>query len=357
MNGPLTETSPPVGGRYKVEKWINAGGMQHVYLANDKLFDRKVALKTPKDDTGNKRFENSAEVSAKVNHANVAKTLDYLLDDSGRAFLVEELVLGSDLEEILNQYLPVLPPSTCARILHQLAKGLATSHAAKVVHRDLKPSNIMIVGGWKFDEVKITDFGIAKLAEEEIGAWAETQGSTQSKTVLGAIPYMSPESILDFKAGTYPSDIWSIGAIVYRLLSGNPPFGSGLKSIPSILNAAAPSVPAQVQPAQFFELGKEICVILNRCMDKDPTNRPTASELVLLCDALCYSIDSYEIATIQRRGNGGPIGFASSGQGKDLMCHRDNFYGGGAISIGKRIWTGRHAGVGSDRAFPIVALR
>lgn len=116
MNGPLTEGSLSIGGRYKVQKWINAGGMQHVYLADDQLLGREVALKTPKEGAGNKRFQDSAVVSARVNHANVAKTLDYLVDGDGRAFLVEELVLGCDLEEIVANYLPVLPPSTCARI-------------------------------------------------------------------------------------------------------------------------------------------------------------------------------------------------------------------------------------------------
>jgi len=356
MNGPLTTASPAVGGRYKAKKWINAGGMQHVYLARDQLFDRDVALKTPKDEIGSKRFETSAKISAKVNHANVAKTLDYLVDLDGRAFLVEELVEGNDLQEILDHHLPVLPPTTCARILHQLAKGLSTSHSAKVVHRDLKPSNIMIVGGWQFNEVKITDFGIAKLAEEEIGAWANTHGSTQSKTVLGAIPYMSPESILDFKKGTYPSDIWSIGAIVYRLLSGSPPFGTGLKSIPSIIQADQPPVPNQIERVQFSDLGQDILSILNSCMSKDSAARPTAEQLVTLCDALCYSFDLYEIGTIKvkRRSN---FGFITADAGTDLMYHTDSFYGVRDISVGQRVWLARHPGTGNDRAFPIVILK
>ncbi|WP_352950254.1 serine/threonine-protein kinase [Mesorhizobium sp. M1050] len=355
MNGPLTADTPPIGGRYQTKSWINAGGMQHVYLAEDKLFGREVALKTPKDDAGAKRFRQSAVVSAKVNQENVAKTLDYLEEPDGRAFLVEELVHGADLETVMSIYLPFLPPTTCARLMHQLAKGLAASHSAKVVHRDLKPSNIMIVGGWKFEGAKITDFGIAKLAEDEIGAWAGSQGTTQSKTVLGAIPYMSPESINDFKVATMPSDVWSIAAIIYRLLSGAPPFGTGLKSIPKIIDAVAPELPQQVRPVQFLELGRQLFEIVISCLNKDPSKRPTAEELVKHCEALCYSLDPYELGVISKLNNSA-TGFIHADHGKDLMYHKANFYGGGGVSVGKRIWFARAPGLGNDRAFPIVYL-
>ena len=104
--------------------------------------------------------------------SNVAKPLDYF-EVQENFYLVEEFVDGADLAKVMGAGLPYLPPSTCARLLHQLAKGLSASHHAGVVHRDLKPSNVMIVGGHRFLEEKITDFGIAKMAEGEIGAWAE----------------------------------------------------------------------------------------------------------------------------------------------------------------------------------------
>lgn len=214
----------------------------------------------------------------------------------------------------------------------------------------------MIVGAWSFLEAKITDFGIAKLAEEEIGAWAESQGSTQSKTVLGAIPYRSPESIEDFKIATCPSDVWSIGAIVYRLLAGQPPFGSGLKSIPKILTAAQPVIPEFLKSAQFLELGKSLWHILVSCMAKDPLGRPTADQLVVLCEELCYSIDRYELGEIKfirdKR-----TGFILADHGRNLMYHEASFYGPGSIAVGKRVWMARHPGSGNDRAFPIVYLK
>jgi serine/threonine-protein kinase len=178
--------SNPVGGRYEVKDWIGAGGMQNVFHAVDLVFSRDVALKVPKDDATIRRFQNSAIVSARVNHTNVAKTLDYVEDTTGY-YLIEELVSGADLSRIVPDILPALPPGACAKVLHQLAKGLAASHAAGVVHRDLKPSNIMVAGGLAFTEVKITDFGIAKMAEAEIGQWADSdaKGPTSSKRFSG----------------------------------------------------------------------------------------------------------------------------------------------------------------------------
>lgn len=355
MTGPLSPETPPIGGRYKISGWINAGGMQHVYLAKDQLFGRDVALKTPKDDTGTRRFTQSAIVSAKVNHSNVAKTLDYLEDAGGRAILIEELVDGADLETVLAGGLPYLPPMTVARLLHQLAKGLAASHLVKVVHRDLKPSNIMIVGGWKLEQAKITDFGIAKMAEAEIGAWADSQGNTQSKTVLGAIPYMSPESVENFRRYDKPSDVWSIAAIAYRLLSGEPPFGAGLRSVARILEAVPPPLPVHLSPVQFRGLGKQLHEIILGCLNKDPGLRPTAAQLVTKCETLCYSLVPYELGTISRTNRA--TGFIRADEGSDLMYYTGNFYGRQhKIEEGQRIWFQRSPGYPNDRAFPIVQL-
>lgn len=244
----LSPNSPPIGGRYQIESYLGAGGMQNVYVALDNLFQRRVALKVPKDGATITRFQNSAVVSARMNHANVAKTLDYVEDSTG-FYLIEELVIGCDLSQMIPVPLPYLPPSACAKVFHQLAKGLSASHQAGVVHRDLKPSNIMVVGGVALDAIKITDFGIAKMAEAEIGQIADVAkgGSTSSKTVLGAIPYMAPESITDFKTASYASDVWAIAAITYELLAGAKPYGGGLVSIAAILQANPPKKPAHIR--------------------------------------------------------------------------------------------------------------
>jgi len=354
LTGPLTNGAK-LSDRYEVTNWLGAGGMQHVYLAKDDLFGRFVALKTPKEGAAISRFQNSAIVSARVNQSNVAKTLDYF-EAAGTPYLIEEFVDGADLASVRTIGLPCLPPSTCARLLHQLAKGLAASHHAGVIHRDLKPSNIMIVGGHQFVEAKITDFGIAKMAEGEIGAWAEGEDKgTSSKTVLGAIPYMSPESISDFKHASRPSDVWAIGAIIYELLSGQLPFGKGLLSIPAILAAAPPPLPAHISAAQFRTLGTDVYNLVLSCIGKDPKKRPTADELVSRAEQLCYSTDRYECGTISKLNNS-TTGFIVADEGRSLMFHRDNFYGDNTRKVGDRLWYARHPGSGNDRAFPIVKL-
>ncbi|RVI98115.1 serine/threonine protein kinase [Sinorhizobium meliloti] len=355
MKGPLSKEMTPLAGRYAPEDYIGAGGMQHVYLALDRLFQRHVALKTPKDESGTKRFQQTAVVSARVNHQNVAKTLDYF-EDIDRPFLIEELVIGEDLRSVMEGKLPHLPPSTCARIFHKLAKGLAASHAADVVHRDLKPSNIMVLGGPVFTDVKITDFGIAKMAEDEIGQWVEEGGgATSSKTVLGAIPYMSPEAINDFKTAKKSSDVWAIATIVYELLSGEPPFGKRLNSIPKIIEAAPPKKPAQLNSAQFKSLGTQIYDIILTCLDKDETKRPTASQLVSLCEELCYSMPRYSYGeVVELTGPGRPTGKIRDDSGVLLMYHPSNFYGSSRVKIGNRVWFGRDPGIPRERAFPIV---
>lgn len=357
MTGPLSPSTPPIADRYSIEKYIGAGGMQHVYLALDNIFERKVALKVPKESSGNLRFGKSAIVSAKVNHANIAKTLDYL-EIGEKCYLVEEYVDGLDLSKIVPLKVPYLPPSLVARVLHQLARGLAASHAAGVVHRDLKPSNIMISGGLTFLEAKITDFGIAKMAEDEIGTWANDGGqtSTSSKTIIGAIPYMAPESITDFSKSGFAADVWAIGAIAYELLSGKKPFGSGLNSIPAILEAVTPHRTNNIARAQFKLDGTELLEIIERCLTKDVSDRPTADDLVILLNKICYSAAKYETAKINSLRNS-KLGFARADGNKSVMCHIDNFYGSNQFKVGDDVFFTRTDGTPNDRAFPIILMK
>jgi serine/threonine protein kinase len=342
-------------GRYDPLKFVGAGGMQNVFLSTDTYLDRSVALKVPKDESSARRFERSAIVSARVNHANVAKTLDYFVE-SDRPYLIEEFVKGMDLGAILDQYILCLPPSTTASIVHALAKGLSASHNAGVVHRDLKPSNIMVVGGLEFAGIKITDFGIAKMAEDEIAEWADIGGGTSSGTVLGAVPYMSPESIQSFRTASKPSDVWALGAIAYELLSGRKPFGRGLTAVPAILEAVPPAVPPQINAAQFRTLGRQVYELILRCLQKDPLRRPLADELVQECELLCYSNDLYETGKVKHK-IAANRGFLTSDLAADLFYHRNSIYGDSTVAVGDRLWFGRHPGLGNDRAFPIVKLR
>ncbi|HEY9302100.1 MAG TPA: serine/threonine-protein kinase, partial [Phormidium sp.] len=196
MNDSTFSQGQLFGERYRIVQKIGEGGMQRVFKAVDTLLDKHVALKVPKNLSAQKRFQRSAIVSAKINHPNVAKTLDYIESDSDPC-LIEELIEGKDLQLAVLKPLGQLDPYLAARIFHYLAKGISASHHAGVIHRDLKPSNVMVAGGINLDVIKITDFGIAKMAEEELAqATQEGQSSmSNSQTALGALPYMSPEML------------------------------------------------------------------------------------------------------------------------------------------------------------------
>lgn len=354
MKGDLTK-GQIIDGRYEIQSWINAGGMQNVYRATDTYFGRDVALKSPKDETAIRRFQRSAAVGALINHPNVAKTLDYVEADS-KAYLIEEFVDGSDLSQLVPVQLPCVPPGPASRLLHHLADGLAASHRASVVHRDLKPSNIMVEGGLRFTEVKITDFGIATMAEGEIGPWAAGKDKgTQSSTILGAIPYMAPESLEDFKNAGQAADVWSLAAIIYELLSGSRPFGQGNNAIAKILAGKLPPLPIQFGNSQFRAGGKELYDTLLECFKKDPADRITAAQLAERCTTLCYADEQYETGSISLRRNS-YTGFIAAKQGRSLMYHRDSFYGDQSHSEGDELWFARHPGGSNDRAMPVVKL-
>lgn len=160
-----------IDGRYQIDdEPITTGGMQYVYPATDVVLKRKVALKTPRNESGEKRFARSAQLSAKLNHANVTRTLDYFAEEDGTQYLIEEFVDGRDLGQ-LQRRVKRFDPYMAATILHALARALHIMHAQNVVHRDLKPSNIMAVGGWNLTGIKVTDFGVADWAEIAVRTW------------------------------------------------------------------------------------------------------------------------------------------------------------------------------------------
>jgi eukaryotic-like serine/threonine-protein kinase len=358
VSGTIHVAGDLVGERYEVLAYVGEGGMQEVYRAKDLLLSREIALKAPKNASAEKRFKRSAVVSARVNHVNVAKTLDYVSTPK-RPYLIEEFVEGRDLGEILKSVYRVLDPHLVARVLHRLAKGVAASHHAGVVHRDLKPSNVMVVGGETFQEVKITDFGIAKMAEQEIDEAVKGGDAslTASKTALGAIPYMAPEAIKATGQAGMASDIWSIGAMAYEQLCGARPFGVGWMAIPDILKADPPKVPTFVrEKTQFWSLGEPIFEIILSCLAKDPENRPVADQLVAKCEQLCYSLAEREFGTVKVYSKPS-YGFITPLVGREVFFHNESIYGERRFEIGDTVWFARHAGGGADRAFPLLKLR
>ena len=355
MSGPHS-AGDLIGNRYEIASEIGEGGMQFVYAAHDRLIDRMVALKTPKNRSATKRFKRSAIVAAKVNHPNVAKTLDYVRDNDNR-YLIEELIEGQNLEDALLRRSGCLDPFSAAKVLHYLAKGVAAAHHAGVVHRDLKPTNLMVVGGYSLTEIKITDFGIAKMAGEELIEAAEGGSSTMttSQTAVGALPYMAPEAIETPREVGPPADVWSIGAMMFHLLSGAPPFGIGLLAVRRILEAASPPTPFFLTSnPQFSPLATQLMDITHSCLRKDPADRPTADDIVLQCGRLCYSSDSRAEGTIKTISYG-KYGFIGS-SGPDVFFHTSSVYGPKSAKVGDSVIFASYDGGGAWRAHPVVVV-
>lgn len=357
MNGNQIHSSGDrIDNRYEIIKYVGEGGMQQVYAALDLVINRKVALKVPKNHSAQKRFRRSAIVSAKVNHPNVAKTLDYL-ETNFSSYLIEEFINGKDLKAGLLQQLTVVDPYLIAKIFHHLAKGISASHTAGVIHRDMKPGNVMFTGGFNITEIKITDFGIAKMAEQEIVNAVEGGDASisASATMVGALPYMAPEMINDSRNSDKPSDIWALGAMMYELLSGQKPFGVGLAAVPNILAAKSPERPHYLNDSvQFQFLGNELYEIILSCLDKVPENRPTADKLVSICETLCYPVVERRIGKCVSLNSS--YGKIVSDSGRTVFFHLNSVYGNKPF-VGSQVCFSAFPGSPHPRAHPVILIQ
>jgi eukaryotic-like serine/threonine-protein kinase len=253
---------PDLLGRYEITGELGRGAMGVVYKARDPLIDRTVAIKTvgldlsPDESAAfEQRFFREAKSAGRLNHPNIV-TIHDVGRSNGSAYIAMEFLQGRSLREILDSGV-VLPPERIADIVAQVADGLAFAHENGVVHRDIKPANIMVLdnGG-----VKITDFGIALLP---------TGSRTLVGTVFGSPKYMSPERIAGHKVDGR-SDIFSLGTVLYELLTGFTPFfGGDLKTVlDQVINVtpAAPSSRNKSIPPAFDD-------IVAKAMAKVPDER------------------------------------------------------------------------------------
>jgi serine/threonine-protein kinase len=356
----LIDIDSIVGTRYRVISHIGRGGMQEVFLAYDQLLEMEVALKTPQLGQKNNGFKQSAIIAAMVNHHNVAKTLDCFEED-GVEYLIEEFVEGETLDEKLARF-GFLDPHLGARVLHHLVKGVSASHRVGVVHRDLKPSNVMVTKGVNLHDLKITDFGIATLTKNVFDVAAKEGDITRSNsgTIKGALPYMAPEMMFR-KPGENPGstvDIWSVGAMMFRLLTGEYPFGVYLDAAVNVKTQQRKPWPDfMVRNAQFAPLSKELQALVESCLEYDPVARPSAQELTLRCQDLCYlSIDRSE-GNVYNLIQNGYSGFIE-GETDNVFFSMDSVYGIRRPNLGseKSVCFSSFPGSPRPRAHPVVVL-
>ncbi len=251
-------------GRYEILSELGQGAMGVVYKAVDPLIDRTVAIKTINlnlsgDELADfeERFNREAKSAGRLNHPNIVTIYDVGRADHV-AFMAMEYLEGRELKEIIASG-EALQPDKTAEIIAQVADALAFAHDHGVVHRDIKPANIMVL---RNGSVKITDFGIAKMS---------TGSRTQIGIILGSPKYMSPEQVAG-KPVDGRSDIFSLGAVLYELLTGRPAFGGEDSTLTTImyrvLNEMPPS-PADLNPS----IPMAFDYIIARALAKAPENR------------------------------------------------------------------------------------
>jgi len=251
-------------GRYKIIKEIGHGAMGIVYEAKDPLIDRIVAVKTinlqdltPEEKKEYEaRFYLEARSGGRLSHPNIV-TIHDLGESEGVPYIAMELMEGRELQNLLKSE-QLLPVMETLNITIQVATGLAYAHEHGIVHRDIKPSNIMVLKG---NRVKIADFGIARMDSWRL--------NTTHGKLLGSPHYMSPEQVSS-SAIDHRSDIFSVGTLLYRMLSGHVPFsGDNTHAISYKIVNEEPQQPSSFNP----EVPGMLDSIVAKCLSKNPDDR------------------------------------------------------------------------------------
>ncbi|MGA9768156.1 MAG: serine/threonine-protein kinase [Blastocatellia bacterium] len=270
------ETDPLIGvlmdGKYELERRLGSGGMGTVYVARHKMTDEQVAVKILNPDTNEdaalpERFKQEAEVAASIRHPNLVPVNDFGQTDDGLLYMVMEYVAGASLREVIGLE-KRLSPARAVNFGCQICSAISIVHDAGIVHRDLKPENVVIETIDDRETARVLDFGIAKLLDRA--------GLTRVGFILGTPDYMSPE-----QASAQPldhrSDIYSLGIILYELLSGIVPF-SGPKPR-QILIRHAIEMPRPISELRA-DLPEALARVCMRALEKSPAKRPqSAAEL------------------------------------------------------------------------------
>jgi eukaryotic-like serine/threonine-protein kinase len=246
-----------VAGRYRVKGLLGTGGMGTVWLAQDDVLQRAVALKqltTKKREEGSSALR-EARAATRVIHPGVVQVHDVLVDGDG-GWIVMEVLPGQPLSSIIRER-GRLPVPEVARLALHVLSALQAIHDANLVHRDVKPANIQVCGG---DRVVLTDFGLSSPPRVMVGLW--------SGVVTGSLPYLAPETILDGRFGP-PSDLYALGVTLYKAVEGHAPFDTSTPS--SVLDSVLSDAPVAAEHAGALD------VVLDGLLEKDPRRRMDAA--------------------------------------------------------------------------------
>ena len=267
-----TSVGTVLSGRYKVKSTLGSGGMAVVYKAQDAILGRSVALKTlhlhyAEMPSFQARFRQEARAMASLDHENIVKVYD-ISQDGEVPFIVVECVAGRDLGKLLGgQGGGRLSEAFVRRMAAQLLRALSYAHRRGIIHRDIKPSNILLTPE---GTVKVADFGIARIIEEDDLAGGEPG------EIVGSARYMSPEQLRGDEAKP-ESDIYSVGVLLYHCLTGRPPFSGDVKSLARQHMREEPTPPRRLN--KKISPGMEAVIL--KALDKDPANRYHSASAML----------------------------------------------------------------------------
>lgn len=282
--------------RYRLLERIGGGGMAEVYLAEDVLLTRQVAVKILRSQfTGDEdfvtRFRQEARAAARLSHANIVSIFDVGCE-ADRHYIVMEYVAGETLKDLIKRDGP-LSPVRAAEIAAQVTAALKQAHENNIVHCDIKPHNILL---GRDGNAKVTDFGIARAVS--------SQTTTQVAGVLGSVQYLSPEQARGYGVDAQ-SDIYSLGVVLYEMLSGEPPFDG-----PSAISIAMKHL--QEEPRPLAELAPTtplaLITLVEKAMAKKPQERfATAQSMSQSLEALIRQLNSGEAIHQVEPVKSGPI--------------------------------------------------
>lgn len=257
-------------GQYRLRQMLGSGGMGEVYLAEHHMMKRPCAIKIIRPDKTRDpkvlaRFEREVQATAKLSHWNSIDIYDYGCTDDGTFYYVMEFLPGHNIGELVATYGP-LPPGRVVYLMQQVCDALAEAHSQGLVHRDIKPANIFCAyRGGQFDVAKLLDFGLAKPTKE-----AGDVELTQEGAITGSPLYMSPEQATGNDEVDERSDIYSLGAVMYLMVTGHPPYDYPQPIKVLIAHASEAPVP----PREWnSSIAVELEEIILRCLEKQPEDR------------------------------------------------------------------------------------
>ncbi|WP_328527473.1 protein kinase [Nocardioides sp. NBC_00368] len=264
-------TRPPIAGRYRLHRLLGRGGMGEVWQAADIRLERWVAVKvveTSADPKVTERFRREALSTTAASHPGTVQVHDVGVEQTeygSIVYLVMELLPGPTLADRLEKQGRFSIEET-GEVMVQVARTLSAVHASGIIHRDIKPSNLVYDGDGR---IRVLDFGIAQLANHQ------AERLTSTRHVMGSLPYISPEQAADTVVGP-PSDIYALGCVAFELLTGRAPY-AGSEPVSMIYQHVTAPVP---RVSDVVAVPAHIDEFVASMLDKDPSRRPTAGEVV-----------------------------------------------------------------------------